>query len=252
MRSLTRTELKQMASSAGALTGWDFSRVRAACDPAPWEYDLVVRQHLASGDRVLDIGTGGGERFFSLASCFGTGFAVDHDRTMLETARHNQAANSISNVLLAQMDGASLGFASESFDVVLSRHLRVYPGEIMRVLRPGGCFITQLVGSRSSLQILDVFGWTAASFGADWWQPVDSLAAAFRKLGGQVRTQGEFDVPYRFLDVESFLFWLLSVPWPEPIDLDKHWRQINRFLAQAWSDRGIETNKHRGLLVVQK
>jgi len=48
------------------------------------------------------------------------------------------------------------------------------------------------------------------------------------------------------------MFWLMAVPWPEAIELDKHWQNINRILETCQAEQGIETNEHRGLLIVQK
>jgi hypothetical protein len=128
----------------------------------------------------------------------------------------------------------------------------VYAGEIARVLCPGGYFITQLVGQRSSLNILDAFSWTPASFGADWWQSVAEVAEQLRSHGCHILARAEYDVPYWFCDIESFMFWLMSVPWPEKIELERHWRSINQILETSRTERGIETNKHRVLLIAQK
>jgi hypothetical protein len=57
---------------------------------------------------------------------------------------------------------------------------------------------------------------------------------------------------YWFEDIESFLFWVMSVPWPEKIVLEKHWQNINHILETSQTERGIETNEHRGLLIVRK
>ena len=81
---------------------------------------------------------------------------------------------------------------------------------------------------------------------------MDEAIAEFRRLGCQIRAVAEYDVPYRFLDVESFIFWLLAVPWPEEIDLAKHYAGISRVLETCMTARGIETNEHRKLLIVQK
>ena len=48
------------------------------------------------------------------------------------------------------------------------------------------------------------------------------------------------------------MFWLMSVPWPEEIELKKHWRNINRVLETSQTERGIETNEHRGLLLFRR
>ena len=249
---MTFDEIKQIVETVGKVEGWDFSRVRVERSPVLWDYVDVVRQYLKPTDRVLDIGTGGGEIFFSLASCFGEGIGVDQNPAMIETATHNQSTLSIDNVSLAIMEGNNLQFDAGEFDVVLLRHLRAYVSGIVRVLRPGGYFITQMVGQRSSLNLLDAFGWTPASFGPDWWQSVSELADQFQEHGCHILALAEYDVPYWFHDVESFIFWLMSVPWPEKIELEKHWRHINQFLETSQTERGIETNEHRGMLIVQK
>ncbi len=252
MKSITLDELKQTAHANGELDGWDFSRVHMERAPVLWDYVDVVRSYLKPTDRVLDIGTGGGEIFFSLAPFFGQGIGIDHDPTMVEAAQRNKSAMSIDNISLKSMEGNDLRFDANEFDVVLLRHLRVYVGEIVRVLRPGGYFITQTVGKRSSLNFLDAFGWTPDSFGPDWWQSVAELADQFRMQDFYVIALAEYDVPCWFKDVKSFMLWFMAVPWPEPIELDNHWQNINQILETCQTERGIETHEHRGLLIVQK
>ena len=252
MKSITLDALKQIVDANGKLDGWNFSRVRAGRDPVPWDYVDVVHHYIKPSDRVLDIGTGGGEIFFSLAPYFGEGVGIDQDPAMIETARRKQSALSIDNISLMRMDASDLQFDADEFDVVLLRHLRVYASEIVRVLHQDGYFIAQMVGQRSSLNILKTFGWTPGSFGPDWWQPVSDLADQFRLHGCRIITRAEYDAPYWFKDLESFMFWLMSVPWPEEIELQKHWQAINQVLETSWTERGIETNEQRGLLIVQK
>ena len=252
MKSLSLDELKQIAHANGELDGWDFSHVHIERAPVLWEYVDVVRSYLRPTDSVLDIGTGGGEIFFSLAPFFSEGIGVDHNPAMVETARRNKSAMSIDKISLKRMEGNDLRFDVAEFDIVLQRHSRVYVSEIGGVLRQGGYFITQTVGKRSSLNLLDPFGWTPASFGPDWWQSVAELADQFRVHDCHIIAQAEYDVPYWFKDVESFMFWFMAVPWPEAIELDKHWHNINRILETCQTEQGIETNEHRGLLIVQK
>ncbi len=248
----TLPELEQLVRENGKCEGWDFSRIKTGRDPVPWDYSSIVCSHLKPTDRVLDIGTGGGEIFLSLASNFGEGIGIDAEPTMIETAKSNQSRLAIRNIEFIEMDGSNLKFEANGFDVVLLRHLRVYVSEILRVLRPCGYFITQMVGKRSSKNFLEAFGWTSDSFGPDWWQPIGELAQQFQEKGCRIVAQGEYDVGYWFEDIASFVFWAMSVPWPEDIEMKKHWQNINRILETSTTSRGIETNEHRGLLIVQK
>ena len=252
MTLITLDELKQIVRANGSLDGWDFSRVRAERTPIPWNYVDVVRNYLKPTDKVLDVGTGGGEIFFSLAPYFREGVGIDQQLKMIKTAERNKSTLSIDHVSLLRMEASDLQFEVESFDVVLVKHLHVYVDEIMRVLRPGGYFITQIVGKYTENNFLEAFGWERASSGPDWWQTIDEIAEQFRNHDCRILAQAEYNVPYWFQDVESFMFFIMSVPWPETLELEKHWQAINRILEMYQTEKGIETNEQRGLLIVQK
>ena len=249
---MTLEELKQLVDVVGEREGWDFSRVRDERDPVPWDYLEVVRRYLRSSDQVLDVGTGGGENFLALAHHFGRGIGVDNEPAMIETAQQNQQRLQMHHITFALMTAEALQFADDHFDVVLNRHSVVNVGEIVRVLKPGGYFIHQSVGHRNTAKIDAAFGWNQASFGTDGWLTVVELAQAFQAAGCTIRAVAEYDVPYRFLDVASFIFWRKAVPWPEEFVPEKHWQAINRVLETCTTPRGIETNEHRELLIIQR
>jgi hypothetical protein len=63
-------ELKQTwtEEEQHAFHGWDFSHLQARWqrEPLPWDYKSIVMEHLHPADRLLDMGTGGGEFLLSL------------------------------------------------------------------------------------------------------------------------------------------------------------------------------------------
>jgi SAM-dependent methyltransferase len=249
----TYQELKRIAASVGEREGWDFSRVRDAREPVPWDYLDVVRRYLRPADRVLDVGTGGGEKLLSLAACFDLAVGVDASAEMIETARKNRVMAQVETVSFKVMRGEALQFPDGAFDIVLNRHCTVDVDETFRVLRPGGYFVTQQVGARNTRNICALFGCgVGGEHAPGMFQELDILAGAFRRLGCRVVCAAEYDVRYWFLDVESLLFWFQAIPMPEDFDIETHWRQVDHVIAEYGTPQGIETNEHRELLIVQR
>lgn len=249
---ITIEQLDQISKSVGKLAGWDFSRMKTRRAPTPWEYAHVVRQFVSGTDRVLDIGTGGGERFLTFAPYFEKGIGIDHSTKMIEQAMRNKEIQNVANVDFKLMDANHLEFADAEMGMVLNRHCSVNVNEIVRVLRPRGHSVIQQVGDRNALNFLKAFGWTLESFGDEWGQRMEELVLASEQSGCRVVAEAEYDVRYWFCDVESLVFWLKSVPLPEPFDVDKHWEGVNRILNDYETDQGIETTEHRELLIVEK
>ncbi len=246
-------ELKRIAASVGERRGWDFSRARSSRDPVPWDYEEVARRYFRPGYRVLDVGTGGGERFLRLSECFGSGIGIDADPAMIAVAIENTPPSMAARVSFEIIRAESLGFADASFDVVLNRHAPVSVVETARVLKPGGYFITQQVGARNTRNICAAFGCGPGGEPAyDPSQGVEALAEAFEAQGLRLVARAEYDVGYRFLDVESFIYWLKAIPMPSGFDIERHWREVSRILETCSTPAGIETNEHRELLIVQR
>ena len=257
---MTLDDLKRSAASVGECRGWDFSKVRDDRDPVPWDYADVVRRYLQPSHRVLDIGTGGGKRFLALTPYFGAGVGIDADPTMIQVAQENTPPSLTDQVSFEVMRAETLQFPDTAFDVVLNRHVSVFVDQIVRVLRPDGIFITQQVGGRNTQNIFSAFGWRSnGEYWSKYWrgrgffpQDVATLSESFRQAGCTVIARAEYDVGYYFLDVESFVFWLKAAPLPEDFDVEKHWQQVDQLIKEYRTPRGIETNEHRELLIVQK
>lgn len=172
---VTPGELWTIARDVGELSGWDFSAARHERDPVPWDYQDVVGRYVRPGSRVLDIGTGGGEQFLKLVPLIGTGTGIDASPDMVAAARADTPAECAGKVSFAVMDAGRLELPDASFDLVLNRHAPVYAAEIVRVLRPGGVFITQQVGRRNTQSIFSAFGWESnAALREDYYSAADA------------------------------------------------------------------------------
>lgn len=256
----TLEDLHRIAASVAPIRGWDFSRQREHRDPVPWEYPEIVRRFLRPSDRVLDIATGGGEVFLGLAPNFASGLGTDMSPQMIATARENTPDDLRHKISFQVVAAQDLDVPAESFDIVLNRHGPVFTQPIVRALRPGGYFICQQVGGLNGRNIFRMFGWDS---GGDYWraywdrhgfahQDVTALSEIFPRLGCRVVATGSYDVRSVFLDLESLIFHLQSVPLPEDFDLEHHGELVLRFIAENRTAGGIETNEHRELIIVQK
>jgi SAM-dependent methyltransferase len=249
---VTLASLRAAAEAVGARRGWDFSRMADDRDPVPWEYLDVVRGYLTPTARVLDVGTGGGERFRSLAPWFATGVGIDAAPEMVRVACEDTPAALRGRVQFLEMHAEHLTFPDEEFDVVLARHSAHDMAQVARVLRQGGRLIVQEVGPGSTGAICRAFGCNA---GGEYGPPpetLDELAGAATAAGLRVEARAEYDVRYFVRDLESFVFWLQAVPLPEDFSIERHWREVQTLVRDGWTPRGIESNEQRLLLVARK
>ncbi len=225
------------------IRGWDWSRTNTRMGAFGWAYTDVLRDHVRDGDRVLDVGTGGGEVFSAVARRCDV--ALDVSSEMLAVARERLPCPLVAG------DRLALPFVPACFDVVADRHVGAEPSQVLSVLRPGGYYVTQRPGAHVCQNIFDAFGWgTNGEFwrreyeavGRTLWD-VESAAAFYEDNGCEIVRRDEAYVDYEFLDEESLAFWLLSAPLPETADPDVH--------ADVLPNIPLKTNWHSELLVVR-
>jgi hypothetical protein len=114
-------------------------------------------------------------------------------------------------------------------------------------------FITHQFGARHNANITALFGCGPdGRYSRDPQQTVAAWAEAFAAQGCVIRARGEYNVPYFYHDAASLLLWLRTWPVPEDFDIERHWPQIDHILREFQTPRGIATNVHRELLIVQK
>lgn len=207
-------------SEVDTIPGWDWSRCRTRMGQLGWSYIELLRDYLAEGMRALDVGTGGGEVFSSVARA--SDIAVDLSPEMLKVARERLPCPVVA------ADGDKLPFLDSVLDIVSNRHVGVDPHEVLRVLRHGGLYVTQQVGGRVCQSIFDAFGWgsngdfwrrEATARGSRLWD-VEAIADVAAAAGCTILRREEANVDYEFLDEESLAFWLMNAPLPEQIDPD--------------------------------
>ena len=212
--------------------GRDLSALTGCREEAPpWSWRTLVENLAPMSDRVLDLGTGGGEVLASLLDVLPEGTVATEGRAPdLQTARERLEPLGI-EVLAhgitdpgeragAAAQQAPLPVADDSFDLILARHQGFDAAEIARVLMADGAFLTQQVGGEDAREIREAFGIPSPYAEVTLENIVHQLGAA----GLRVDRSDSFHGRYEFDDMPTLLRRLRRVPWgaPEDLDVDRH------------------------------
>jgi SAM-dependent methyltransferase len=137
-----RERLRPYVERARTFTGWMPNvPFRALGATQPWDYAARARELLRGAANVLDMGTGGGERFGDLLSGYaGTAIASEEWHVNVPIAAERLRPLGASVVWCQSI---RLPFADSAFDLVLNRHEDLDPVDVARVLKPGGRVLTQ-------------------------------------------------------------------------------------------------------------
>src|SRR6266851_4967593 len=146
---------------------------------------------ITAGMKVLDVGSGAGDVTFlagELVGPRGMVVGVEHDLTMLETARARACAAGLTQVSFVAGDLRNVALASE-FDAVIGRDILLYlidPVALLRVgvqhLRPGGIVAFQEFDFSVIERLVAAEGAPAFS-----QQLVRWMSAGFRRVGASVQ-----------------------------------------------------------------
>ena len=251
---MNNTELKALwleEESIAHIRGWDFSHIQARHEtaPLPWDYKSIIEKYLTDDMRILDYDTGGGEFLLSLQH--------PHNNTAATEGYGPNVALCKETLLPLGIDWkecsdpGNIPFPDESFDLILNRHGDFHAGELYRLLKKGGIFITQQVGEDNDKDLVEmVLPNTPCSF------PGLNLQAqkkAFEAAGFQILEADESFRPIKFYDVGAFVWFARIIRWEFPaFSVEKCFDRLLR-LQKTIDDHGyIAGTIHRYLIVAKK
>ena len=131
--------------------GWNFSKVKyTVINKSGYNYYQEVIKNLKSDGIVLDIGCGSAEKstkFYSFAERI---YLTDIEEEMLKKAKeniikcYNNSEETRKKFVVKKLDAwGRYSFKNNKFDMVVSRHCGANMGEVYRVLKKGGIFISE-------------------------------------------------------------------------------------------------------------
>lgn len=237
------------------MVGWSFDVLqgRLTEDVPPWDFEDECVTAMATAGRVLDMGTGGGERLIALCARLepdaqrrSTIVATEGWEPNLGVADAALAPFGIDVVRYDAEDPMDrVPFADASFDLVMNRHEAYEVAEVERVLAPGGVFLTQQVDGRDTHELYDWFG------GSSSYPDVvlERHRADAEAAGLVVDSAQEWSGQTRFADATTLVEYLGLAPF---IVLDFDVDKQAETLARLDSQRPIVVTQRRFRLGVSK
>jgi SAM-dependent methyltransferase len=211
---------------AQPFVGWDFSYLKGRMleeDP-PWSYTDRAAELMKQSCAVLDLDTGGGERFLQLGNAWPPKVvATEHYPSNLQLATERLSPFGVKVMDVELTDSGLMPFADEEFDLILNRHGSFNPDEVARVLSPGGTFLTQQVHGLWAADLLDAFDARPAWPDATPEKYVPRLKTA----GLEIVDQQDWSGAMSFTDVGAIVYYLKAVPWLVPdFSVESHLRYL--------------------------
>ena len=234
------------------IRGWDFSHIRDRYreeGDLPWDYRTVVGEHLREEAALLDYDTGGGEFLLSLRHPYEKTAATEGYPPNVALCRERLLPLGID--FRACQDPGAIPFPDESFDIILNRHGSFEAGELFRLLKKGGLFITQQVGGDNDRDLVErVLPGTPKPF------PHLYLAEqlrVFRGAGFRILRGEEAYRPIQFFDVGAFVWFARVLPWEFPdFSVERCFAGLLGMQEEIQQRGRVEGTVHRYLIVAEK
>ncbi|MBD5097887.1 MAG: class I SAM-dependent methyltransferase [Lachnospiraceae bacterium] len=234
------------------IKGWDFSHICGRYEAEhdlPWNYERLVRQHLKSNMNIMDYDTGGGEFLLSLNHPYENTSATEGYPPNVLLCREKLLPLGIR---FRECNNPSrIPFENGMFDLIINRHGGFDAGELHRLLRKNGLFITEQVGKDNDRDLVEmVLPQTEQPF------PHLNLAKqrkCFETAGFEIIQAEEAYRPIYFYDVGAFVWFAHVIEWEFPnFSVDRCFEQLLKMQEMIDKDGRIEGTIHRYLIVAKK
>lgn len=232
--------------------GWDFSHLdgRMIEEQAPWSYSTRAAELMRHSSAVIDLGTGGGERFLKMREYWPGKVVVTEEyppNFKLATGRLSPFGVQVFAVRLA--DDGLMPFADGEFDLVLNRHSGFNAKEVGRILAAGGTFLTQQVHGLWAEDLIAAFGTRPQWPTSTPAKYVPQLEAAELTITNVQEWSGHIS----FTDVGAIVYYLKAVPWLVPgFSVETHLQHLLELQRRLESGEALTFVARKYLLEAHK
>jgi SAM-dependent methyltransferase len=240
--------------NAEPIEGWDFSWFRGRATEArpSWKYSEGLSERMDWASAVLDVQTGGGERFAEVLRHVTnrptTLCATESWRPNVDIARSCLAPLGVT--VHEVPDTASFPFEDQIFDLVCSRHPTVTQwSEIARVLQFDGTYYSQQIGAGTNSELTDfMMGPQSVSE----TRRLDRAVSLATSVGLEVINTQEESLTVEFFDVGTVVYFLRKVIWTVPDFSTDKYRERLKLMHEHIDENGSFVSHARRFLIEAK
>ena len=138
---------------------WDFSKFEIESESLTnWDLYEILNELANKESKILDLGTGGGEK---VLSCFPQAkeiLGTDFSEGMIETANKNLELSGRKDVSFRIMDNLDMNVPDDYFDIVVARNTITDPKQIYKCLKKDGYLLLKGVDRDDCWSLKLLFG----------------------------------------------------------------------------------------------
>jgi SAM-dependent methyltransferase len=232
-------------------SGWDFSVIGArwkTTEPS-WNYPTLAKDHMLGITSMLDLDTGGGELFSTFAPFPPLTWATEIYPPNIPVAKAHLEPLGI-KVINDYSDDA-IPLPDSSLDLVLNRHGSYSERELIRLLKPGGIFLTEQVGGHNDIRINELLQ-EKVEFEYSYWTK-DLITRRMIDAGFELLTVKEEFPLAEFADVGVLVFYLRIIPWQiADFSVDIYRDKLYAIHQDILTNGPLKVHDHRILVVACK
>ena len=123
-----------------------------------WDLFEELKKIVTKDSRILDLGTGGGEKLLKYFPDCKEIIGTDYSPEMIKTAKQNLKKSGRKNIKFRIMDNLAMDVPKNYFDVVVARHTVTDPKQIYDALKVGGVLLIAGVDKYDCYSLKYLFG----------------------------------------------------------------------------------------------
>ncbi len=204
--------------------GWDFSVIgeRWKIHEPSWSYSGWAHGRMQGISAMLDQDTGGGELLSTLGPFPAHIWATESFPPNILIARERLEPLGIH--VISDYSDSAIPLPGASLDLILNRHGSYSEQELVRLLKPGGIFLTEQVGGKNDIRLNELIQ-DKVDFQYSYWTK-ERITQQLKDAGFELIIVKEAFPIAEFADIGAVVFYLRIIPW-----------QIADFDVKTYRDR---------------